>query len=80
MSSMIESASCIEAKEEINYSFILGIKEFCFLAMIFFFGFSGFSLCVEKIFTHQQPQKIESITVHDYSISHIKEVDIQLIR
>ena len=46
------------------YSFTLGVKEVLFLGIIFFFGFSGFSLCVEKIYASKSDKSIDNITIH----------------
>ena len=53
------------------YTFSLGVKEFLFLSMIFFFGFCGFSVCVEKIYAQKSNKSIENITIHDIEITHL---------
>ena len=50
------------------YSFSLGVKEVLFLGMILFFGFSGFSLCVEKIYASKTDKSIDNITIHQLEL------------
>ncbi|NNE27722.1 MAG: hypothetical protein HKN09_12830 [Saprospiraceae bacterium] len=50
------------------YSFSLGVKEVLFLSMILFFGFSGFSLCVEKIYASKTDKSIDNITIHQLEV------------
>ena len=50
------------------YSFTLGVKEVLFLGIIFFFGFSGFSLCVEKIYATKSDKSIDNITIHQLDV------------
>ncbi len=52
-------------------SFTLGFKELIFLAFILFFGFCGFTVCVDKIYSEDAVKEIESVTVHNRSISSV---------
>jgi len=53
-------------------TFTLGFKELIFLAFILFFGFCGFTVCVDKIYSEDSVKEIESVTVHNRSISSIE--------
>ena len=53
-------------------SFTLGLKELIFLAFILFFGFCGFTVCVDKIYSQDAVKEIESVTVHNRSISSVE--------
>jgi len=43
-------------------TFTLGFKELIFLAFILFFGFCGFTVCVDKIYSEDSVKEIESVT------------------
>lgn len=47
----------------------LGFKEWFFLAIILFFGFSGFSVCVDKIYSEQERKEIESVSIHQKAVT-----------
>lgn len=53
------------------YSFTLGLKEFLFLSLIFFFGFCGFSVCIDKIYAQKPDKSIKDITIHDIEITSL---------
>ena len=57
-------------------SFTLGFKELIFLAFILFFGFCGFTVCVDKIYSKDSVKEIESVTVHNRSISTLDSPSI----
>lgn len=69
-----------EKSSEEPYSLSLGIKEFAFLSLIFFLGFTGFSLCLEKIYKMPDAHKIEEITVHQPNLSAVNSNHYQLER
>jgi len=50
-------------------TFSLGLKELLFLAFILFIGFCGFTVCVDKIYSAPDSNQIQSITVHNKSVS-----------
>ncbi len=53
-------------------TYSLGFKEFIFLTFIFFFGFCGFTVCVDKLYNQEQnDKKIESVTRHDDNLSAV---------
>jgi|GEM_PF-615586 len=54
-----------------QYSFLLCLKEVSFLIIILFFGFSGFSFCVKKVYEPAKTQKIEDIIIHDLDLAEI---------
>lgn len=55
---------------EVPYSFFLGMKELSVLALILFFGFSGFTLCVDKIYAAPQNSNEPSdIQIHKKEVS-----------
>jgi len=54
-------------------TFTLGFKELIFLAFILFFGFCGFTVCVDKIYSEDSVKGIESVTVHDRSLGSIEQ-------
>lgn len=57
-------------EEEIPYTFILGLKELVILSSILFVGFSGFSLCFDKIFIQPSQHKdIVNITMYTPDIN-----------
>jgi hypothetical protein len=57
-------------EEEIPYTFILGLKELVILSTILLVGFSGFSLCFDKIFIKPAHQKdIVNITMYTPDIN-----------
>ncbi len=58
------------------YSFTLGLKELLFLGLMFFFGFCGFSVCVEKIYAQKSDNTIEDVTVHNIDISSVEPVTL----
>ncbi|MBT8189835.1 MAG: hypothetical protein HKO89_07285 [Saprospiraceae bacterium] len=55
------------------YSFTLGLKEFLFLSLIFFFGFCGFSVCIDKIYAQKPDKSIKDITIHEIEISTLND-------
>jgi hypothetical protein len=56
--------------EDQDASYSLGFKEFIFLTFIFFFGFCGFTVCVDKLYNQDQNEKkIQSVTRHDDNLS-----------
>jgi len=55
------------------YSIALGIKEFGFLSLILFLGFTGFSLCLDKIYSMPDAHKIDEITVHSPVITQVDD-------
>lgn len=58
-----------------NPDLSLGLKELVFLAFIFFFGFSGFSICVDKIYsteTTQVSDQIDKVILHEEDVSLIE--------
>jgi len=64
----------IDAFETEEYTILLRIKEFGFLGLIMILGFSGFSICLDKIYDNSNKEKIDQITVHD-AITHIDETE-----
>lgn len=55
--------------EEVPFS--IGLKELMFLAFILFFGFCGFTVCIDKIYEDNSNAEIKSITVYDRSLSSV---------
>ena len=51
-----------------QYSFLLSLKEISFLVIILFFGFSGFSFCVNKIYSPKSVDKIDDVIIHDMDL------------
>lgn len=64
-----DNTAQIEETIDEPYTFSLFFKELGLLSLILFLGFTGFSLCIEKIYSISGPEKIEQITVHDAAIS-----------
>lgn len=70
MDQSIENYTFDENLGRYPYSFTLSLKELLFLGIIFFFGFCGFSVCVEKIYAEKDSQEqIENVTIHNIEIS-----------
>lgn len=65
----IEETLAIEQNQEDSHTFTSVFKEFGFLALILFLGFTGFSLCLDKIYRTPDTHKIEEITVHQPILS-----------
>lgn len=58
--------------DEMHSTYSLGFKEFIFLTFIFFFGFCGFTICVDKLYSGEPAEdKIDSVIRHDDSLSAI---------
>lgn len=58
--------------DKMNAPYSLGFKEFLFLTFIFFFGFCGFTICVDKLYSQEQTEdKIDSVIRHDDGLSAI---------
>lgn len=51
-------------------TFSLGFREFLFLALILFFGFCGFTVCVKTIYTSELKPEIDAITVYDKDFTY----------
>jgi len=58
------------------YTISLFFKELGLLSLILFLGFTGFTLCVDKIYEISEPNKIEEITVHDSPMSSVDMEEI----
>jgi len=69
----IDLTDSISFTQEDNTDMSLGLKELIFLAIIFFFGFSGFGICVDKIYAAnpEVEQQIESVILHEEDVSQI---------
>lgn len=55
-----------------QFSILLRIKEISFLLLILFFGCSGFSFCVQKIYAPNPIQKIDNVIIHDIDLVQIE--------
>jgi len=54
-------------------AYTLGFKELLLLAFILFFGFCGFTICVDKLYSNDlQNDKINSVILHDESLSTLE--------
>ncbi len=51
-----------------QYSLLLCLKEVSFLIIILFFGFSGLSFCINKVYEPNSINKIEDIITHDLNL------------
>lgn len=72
MISNSESTALAELNLDSDGNFIIGLRELLFLATIFFFGFCGFTVCVDKIYSVSENQnEIESIMVHGKDLSAV---------
>lgn len=69
----IEKTDSISFSQDDNVDLSLGFKEMIFLAIIFFFGFSGFGICVDKIYASnpEVEEHIKSVILHDEAVSTI---------
>jgi len=56
----IDASSNADILAEEPYTLILGLKEMTLLSLILFFGFSGFTLCIDKIYN--EPLKAQELT------------------
>lgn len=74
----IEESSAIDQNSPLPYSLSLGIKEFGFLTLILFLGFTGFSLCLDKIYAMPDAHKIDEITVHTPVVSPTENAFVDL--
>lgn len=73
MSNTVDNSVDYGFSDTLNSSYSLGFKEFLFLTFIFFFGFCGFTICVDKLYNQEQTEdKIDSVTRHDDSLSAIQ--------
>jgi len=73
MTQISDATDSISIAQDDMSDLSLGIKELIFLAIIFVFGFSGFGICVEKIYAAnpEVKQEIESVIVHEEEASII---------
>lgn len=78
MTHSTDSADNISYAPDDNNDLSLGFKEIVFLAIIFFFGFSGFGICVDKIYAENPAveDQIESVIIHEEDVSSISPSSI----
>lgn len=69
----IDATDSISFAQDDTTDMSLGLKELIFLAIIFFFGFSGFGICVDKIYAAnpEMEEQIESVIIHEEDVSLI---------
>lgn len=80
MQAVQEESHSFDKSIQEPYTLSLGIKEFAFLSLILFLGFTGFSLCLDKIYMMPDAHKIEEITVHQPAISEAQTTLYQIER
>lgn len=62
----------LDVQDADQFSILLRLKELSFLLIILFFGCSGFSLCIQKIYTPNSIQKIDNIIIHDIDLAQVE--------
>jgi hypothetical protein len=60
----------IDIGEEIPLTMSIRFKEYFFLLIIFFMGFSGMSLCIDKLYPEKK-EKIQDIIIHDIDFAYL---------
>ena len=67
--------SSIDEIDQEEYTLLLKIKEFGFLSLIMLLGFSGFSICIDKIYHEGHTHSIDKIIVHDdgQPVAHVPQ-------
>lgn len=69
---LLQEDPIIDINDADQYSFLLCLKEISFLIVILFFGFSGFSFCIKKVYEPTNTHKIEDIIIHDIDLVAVK--------
>ncbi len=65
------------------YSISLGFREFLFIFIIFFFGFCGFSVCLDKSFSDSSGEEIKNMSIHNLDSKEeirVAEADHQALK
>jgi len=68
---IVQDTSIQDINDADQYSILLCLKEISFLLVILFFGFSGFSFCVKKVYEPKSSHKIDDIIIHDMDLVDI---------